>query len=235
MKASVVTTAVLAGLTLFASQAMADMQVRLYNGPGSSAGEFAVDSVGDPEVPFEADYTIGNHDFVTFCVERTGYISYRNTYDVVLSDSVVTNAPGVSPDPIDSMTAYLFTEFATGELSDYRYNGTSGDHQADANELQEVLWYIEGEVNAINGKAQDWYNEAQTAVAAGGDWFALWGADSIGNVRVMNLYAAGHSGDLAFNAQDQLVLTVEQVPAPAAALLGMIGCGMVSAYRRKKA
>jgi len=84
-----------------------------------------------------------------------------------------------------------------------------------AGQLQHAIWFAEGEIGSLTSGswAETWYDQAVDH-----QW-----AD-IGNVRVLNMYTTG--GGLA---QDQLYL----IPAPGAALLGVIGLGLVAWMRRR--
>jgi hypothetical protein len=213
-------------LVVIASPAAGNMQVQVFNSYyGSIAGEYDVDSVGTTPVPFVTNMTHGGHDFITFCLELHGPLSFGVTYDAVLNHEAVGHSGGAA-DPLDPRTAYLFSQFARGELSGYVPSGSGRADMAD--ELQEVIWYIEGEWDTLDGRAVTWFAEASAAVNPGGAWYRQWGPNSIGNVRVMNLFSAGHAGDPEFNRQDQLVL----VPAPGAAVLAMIGLGALGCLRR---
>ena len=71
-----------------------------------------------------------------------------------------------------------------------------------------------------------YFKLANDAVADGGIWFKKWGKDSIGDIRVMNLWTnENHTGD----AQDLLV----RVPVPGAILLGILGLGVAGVKLRK--
>jgi hypothetical protein len=223
---------------LWISSAPADMQIRLYNSFGSTGGgEFDVDSVGSMAVPYVTNVTNAGHDFITFCVERTQNIAFGTSYDVVLNTSALSNNSfyGGPVDPLDPRTAYLFTQFEMGQLSNYNYNtsGVNGaglTRETSANEFQKAVWYLENELTSATGQAAAWVTEANAAVAVGGSWYDQWGANSIGNVRVLNLYAVGHVGEESYGNQDQLVM----IPAPAAAGLGALGLLIVGWVKRRK-
>jgi len=217
------------GVAVTALPALADMQIRLFDGYGTTnGGEFDVRDVGTIPVPFVTNVAQSSYDFVTFCIERNEYIAYNTPYSVVLNTAAIGGGvAGGNPDPLDAKTAYLYTRFTDGTLSNYNYAGSS--RNASADELQEAIWYIEQEVTSINGQALAWYNEAVAAVAPGGSWYTNWG-NTIGQVRVMNLYTAGHAGEFAHQKQDQLV----RIPAPGAVVLGALGLSLVGWVNRRK-
>ena len=75
-----------------------------------------------------------------------------------------------------------------------------------------------------------WVIEAARATSVGGSWYNQWGADSIGNVRVMILYEEGYAGEADYSIQNQLVM----IPAPGAALLASLGISMITCLRRRR-
>lgn len=198
-------------------------QAGYYTAPG---GEFTLGDSALSNSAYHADardkYAGYANDFQSFCLEFNEHIGIPSIVYAVISTSGPTGSQAVKggapvADPLDPMTAYLYTRFAKGVLNGYDYVAGSG-REASAKALQNAIWFIEGEVGSLDlGLATQFYNDA---VAAG------W--TTIGNVRVLNLYA---NADYTGLKQDQLYL----VPAPAAVGLGLLGLGLVGWVKRRMA
>ena len=159
-------------------------------------------------------YGVGS-SFTTFCVETDEFVSDNDYYVTVRSDAWQGGTAGPEPDPLSPQSAYLYSLWLDSGIA---HNTTN------ANDIQQAIWWLEQET----GWGVDNYLVAQanTAVAVGGSWYNTWGADSIGDIRVMNLWTnVDHTG----NAQDMLV----RVPLPAAVLLGMLGLGAAGLKLRR--
>jgi MYXO-CTERM domain-containing protein len=150
------------------------------------------------------------------------YFYEGHTYHVTLdpyailggTDSDLTMGDG--KDYVDIRTAWLYGNYlaATGGVNAYT-----------ANEIQDVIWFIEAEKSSLTLREGNLLKLAE-------DGGAEWGTDFHG-VMAMNLY--GNPGD--FNpAQSQLVQvpTVVEVPAPGAVLLGALGLGLVGLIRNRR-
>ena len=171
---------------------------------------------------------VGTNPFQTFCVEGNEHLpsGVLTNWTLGTASSAGGNGGG-SPDPLSPQTAYLFSQFWNGDLSGYDYAPLGGtipgvNRRTSANDLQAAIWYLEDEWlgsavsgpdgqhfgwNYLSPRAQGWVNDAYTQTAPGGTWYALWGANSIGNVRVLVVTNLDGS-----NAQDVLVLTTDTPP-----------------------
>ena len=204
-------------------------------------GEFkATTFAGATLAPTGANVLDAGSKFQTFCVEYTENISFGPTYSWGLNTGAIGG--GVSGggqnlvpfggtgvgDPLGSMTAYVYSRFWNGVLTNYSY--TSATRASDATELQKLIWYLEGEITTvpavIGSKALAWYNQAVEATTPGTDNAITWGG--IGNVRVLNL-----SDGSGLKSQDQLVMVV---PTPTAVIAGssLLGCFALAQVVRRR-
>ena len=181
------------------------------------------------------------NSFQTFCIEGKEYVP-NTTIEIQISTTSINESTGVvGPegsgshainggktygDNLDPMTAYLYTNFVKGTLSNYDYFGFTVGRDFSAGQLQNAIWYLEGEIGSLvaNSQADLWVQEAQNA-----------GWNDIGDVRVLNNWAEGHIGDPEFRMQDQLYLTPTPVPIPTSVILGLLGMGVVGMKLRKYA
>jgi len=221
---------VLLGCVLTAGSAVASSTIYVtrvngyYSGNG---GEF----FATPNADF-ADLTGETTMFSTFCLEKSEYVDMNKTYSVVLNSEAIQGGVNNGPagpsggDPLDPRTAYLYSQFRAGTLTGYDYTPGAGRANS-AKALQEVIWYLEDEMMKTwsVGSLQDTLFQAAENAVSSGAWTGL------GNVRVMNMYAKDHAGDLQYRKQDMLVT----VPAPGALLLGALGSGILGWMRRRHA
>ncbi len=221
------------GWLLLAGSAAASPVVAVTQIPGyyfyGNGGEFTL----TPNADFQA-LTGQTGPFESFSLERTEFITPGATYDAQLNIEARLGGrndgnPGPGGgDPLDARTAYLYSRFLAGALTGYDYAPGAGRSNS-ARALQDVIWYLESEAAGTwgAGTLQDtFYTAAQEAVTLG-DWTGL------GNVRVLNLYATGHAGDLQYRAQD-LLGTVATIPTPGALVLVGWGAGLAGWLRRHR-
>ena len=205
-----------------------------YSGNG---GEFTIGDLGTGFLSTDAyaDSTKNQSgsSFQSFCVELLE--TRKNPVDIWVSTTFIDEATGAVTGPgshailggetygdnLDAATAYLYTRFARGVLSNYDYDPL-GQRAADAGELQEAIWSLE-EGSGADGKAAAWITEANNAIDSG-----AW--RGIGSVRILNTYDPiddPENGPGRVLRQDQLYL----VPTPAAALLGLPFLALLGLFR----
>lgn len=175
--------------------------VVLTDGWGTTAGgEFNMFVNGSPQ------------SFVTFCLQRTEFISFNTPYVVGSVTDYADDASG--NDPISAETAWLYTQYRNGTLAGYN-QGTN----ISANQLQNAIWYFENEIVLATPDGNQFVKLAKQAIANG--------YTGIGDVRVVNLFTQNGQ-----KAQDQLIL---QVPGPASLALAVPGLMAFAVMRRRKA
>lgn len=204
-----------AAMVLLAAPALADMRASItHDFTGrfgtTSGGEFLMTVLEDPIGIYAK-----NAQFRTFCVETDEYVSNTNYYATINIYADKGGSGGPEPDPLDPKSAYLYSAWLDGTIT---------NNNANADKVQNTIWAIEQETGYTADAPL--LLQAQTAVAVGGSWSNKWGLNSIGDIRVLNLWTnADHTG----NAQDELV----RIPAPAAVLLGVVGLALVGWARKR--
>ena len=236
----------MATITSFASSyALADpVSITLGNGYGAGpGGEFKAIVTGTYD-PFQGPSVLYgvNTDFITFCLEKSeSFDSYGQTLYVKGVNTGAKNggAGGAVPDPnggvwdpISSQTAYLYTQFSKGTLSNYDYADATAAQKAlraaDADALQNAFWYLENELgstqfSSLSAQTQAWINEANNKIASN-HW------SGIGDVRVLNLYKDQNFQQIS---QDQLYMAVPEPETYAMLLAGLGLIGFVAKRRRR--
>lgn len=197
-------------------------------GGGAVAGEFVVNASRLSFTPQGlGKYGAAPDQFISFCVETTEFIQLNRWYTAELNtQSRATNQP------LQSETAFLYTQFTQGTLSDYKYfDSGAGDAAkvASARALQELIWYYQDPsgfaarygANAFDiggyflgsgahkALARQWRGEVNAALDGN-----LW--SGIGKVRIINIW------DNALGRQDTLTM----IPLPAPVWLASVGLGL---------
>ena len=202
-----------------------------------SGGEFTV--VPDAGVasqlgaysPFTMNQGGYGGSFQTFCLERNEYIASALTYDVTFNNVTVFTG-----DKLSAGVAYLYQQFATGQLNynyanspTYVYPGASRTAGVfySAYYLQNAIWYLMNPT-MYSGQANNLY-VVQADAALGGPAASFAPDNGAHGVSVLNLWAPGQPHDPQHAYQD--VIVYNPVPEPAAvALLALAG---LAAGRRR--
>jgi len=214
----------------------------------NDGGEFKAYSIsgGLPFANQAANVQLAANTFQTFCVEYSEEFNDSQTlYAQINTASRFGGAggampdpahPGMTFDPLDARTAFLYTKFSHGNLAGYNYTSGAG-RSATAGQLQKAIWYLEQEIPSLDAGdtlALSWVSLANTAVAVGGEWDGM----GIGNVRILNLWTDATHQDWDHRAQDQLVILdappqiATPLPGVATGGLALMG-GLVLGRRRR--
>jgi hypothetical protein len=135
-----------------------DGQPSGYRDPNSYGGEFSAVLTGSQtygKVTINNSYVTSHYSskalttvngqtaFETFCIEVNESFSPGTSYNAQVSSTVV---PGGPLNYVTLGVAYLYSQFAQGQLSGYNYTTGSG-RELSADELQDAIWYLQGEIN----------------------------------------------------------------------------------------
>jgi hypothetical protein len=195
-----------------------------YSANGEAAGEFTASDTGlNPSALGYSPNTSTSTTFETFCVQNSVYVSTGTPYSY--TEAQVTGGPTGGPTEggiaLSEGVAYLYYEFATGNLSGYNYGNTATRNQ-DAGELQAAIWYFMGEP-ALSG----WPSTS-------GNQFITLAEDNVGNAFATN----GTGGQTDYGVailqltsgsvveQNQLILTVPD----GGMTLAMLGMGLAGLF-----
>lgn len=226
---------VIAIVTLMASAAMAD-QVSVGTA-GFPYGQYQTGQGGEftltPTTAWldlsgyssKASNIASTGSFQTFCIEGGEYIYPLSTVDAAISKNAIWGGVGPAGDPLSVGTGWLYSRFASGTL-DYAYGGTLAERQADADQLQKAIWWLEGEETSTYSSTNKYiievltaFNNDEAAAKNGGAW----------TYGVFALNLTSNSGTSRY--QDQLYY---RVPDGGLTLLLLgLGVGGLALFSRK--
>jgi len=89
--------------------------------------------------------------FDTFCVQAgDDDVTFvpGTTYDYAYSGTIIGGAMDSPPRTLNLEVAWLYAQFASGNLAGYDYDNASDGRTADAAILQNAIWFLEGEGGA---------------------------------------------------------------------------------------
>lgn len=178
-------------------------------------GKYTVDPTGDLETVLSSysskAKTTSDSRYWTFCLESSQYFGSGKTYNATPSlaaDSV--------PDPISAGTAFLYKEFALGNL-DALVSGNGFDYSNVAGgglKLQKTIWWLEGESGgALDVDLENLLN--LTFVNSTG-YLANYAGNEVGVLNLTKFNGAGGDSIAGTLRQDNLVFWGSTSPAPPA-------------------
>jgi hypothetical protein len=172
--------------------------------------------------------------FETFCLEFHEEFYPGNPYAYTSSNTVYNGGVGPAGDPLSIGTAWLYSQFAKGLLTNYHYATATALDQAqrvsDALILQETFWYLEDEKWDSNGTLvglptnQKFLNLLPGISDNKNDANGLYGTEALNLTSIVN--------NRTVNDQSQLYY--HQVPdsGTSIVLLGITLLGMAGLRRR---
>ena len=224
-------TLLVAGISLVAG-ASPTVQVNDSAYQVGQGGELNIVILSDLTDPISGKTLPAGSAFPSFCVEKNEGVSLGGSYVGFINDRAVnggvniTTVPGF--DPLDVRTAWLYDRFIKQTLTGYDFSSVAS-RRSSAEALQHAIWFLEeeetgAEINALSDATAVWsfVDAANTS-----------GANTLGDIRVLNLYTQSDTGALS-NAQDVLCTLTPPVPAPAAVFLVGLGTAVVGLVRRRQ-
>lgn len=135
--------------------------------------------------------------FETFCLEYNEEFIPGGTYNYAISQAAIHGGVPGGSDPLSLGTAWLYLNFAEGNLPGYDFTNAANRTNA-AGMLQNTIWWLEGE-RADPGSGNSFRNLVVTQFGSAAN--AMANNNGFYGVAVLNLYYLDGR-----DSQDQLVL-----------------------------
>jgi len=162
-------------------------------------GKYTAEGFGDLSsvvTNYDVKATSGGNRFWTFCLEAQVYFQSDKIYNA--STSLATDSPS-GPDTISNSTAYLYEQFASGQLTslfaDFTYNSSGGTR------LQNMIWWLEGETGGVQDAAM-W---SLLGITFGSTALDNYSGTSVGVLNLTKYVGTGGDSLSGTLRQDQLV------------------------------
>ncbi|MGA4578924.1 VPDSG-CTERM sorting domain-containing protein [Limisphaera sp. VF-2] len=200
-----------------------------YYDPTYGGGEFTLKGSPWANPAHYALETLVDGGFQTFCLEVNEFLSGQPLLAVLNTVAVMGGKGGGSPDPLSIGSAWLYKQFAEGNLAGYDYTPGAG-REASARALQETIWWLEDEQTSLPSDLT-FYNlviaKFGSAAAAKQDYTVV---NPNYRVAVINLWGKDDQGNWTVPKQDMLVYLPD-----GGVTLVLLGSGLVglAVLRRK--
>ncbi|MCX7867053.1 MAG: VPDSG-CTERM sorting domain-containing protein [Limisphaera sp.] len=175
-----------------------------YYDPNYGGGEFTLKGSPWANPAHYSSKTLVGDGFQTFCLETDEFLDDQPFTAVLNTAAVLGGKGGGSPDPLSIGAAWLYKQFAEGNLPGYDYTPGPG-RAADARALQETIWWLEDEQLALPSDLT-FYNlvigQFGSVAAAKQDYTAV---NPNFRVAVINLWGQDDQGNWTVPKQDMLV------------------------------
>ncbi|MCC6164586.1 MAG: VPDSG-CTERM sorting domain-containing protein [Acidobacteria bacterium] len=193
-----------------------------------SGGEFTFTAVGGwLDTSSYSSYTHSGNSFQTFCIEAGENVTLGNTYNAQLNTHAMYGGQPAPGDELSQGTGWLYSLFATGNLTGYNYTGSVADRKNSAGLLQQTLWWLEGETNS--GGASNVFGLAVIS-QFGSAAAAMGGSSTTYGVMAVNLWTGNDPSQS--RAQDGLFYRSVPDGGATLALLGGALMALGAARRR---
>jgi hypothetical protein len=167
--------------------------------------------------------------FTTYCLENGITFGWgpSNIYYATVDRNAYSGNAGIGGDTVSNVTEYIYDRWLKGVYGTGADN-VDNDGVYDQQEINQAIWFAEGELGSITGDALALYNGALAAVGGKAD---------ATHTHALNLWTlkqgtvGDYTGWLATDIQSQLI----SVPVPGAALLGLLGLSIVGWVKRRMA